>query len=110
MPLSRRAQRSARVVALGAAAPGLGPRTASRTSPPAPAPLATAPAAPDGADDAAIALRTTTNLAAAAGTIDTAAINAINAADAVGRLTIKGARPAGPERIAAAPSPAVPRP
>lgn len=119
MPLSRRAQRSARVVALGAAAPGLGPRTASRTSPPAPAPLATAPAAPDGADDAAIALRTTTNLAAAAvGTIDTAAIDAaavnttglVNAAAAVGRLTIKGARPAGPERIAAAPSPAVPCP
>ena len=91
MPLSRWAQRSARVVALGAAAPGLGPRTAPRTSPPAPAPPATVPAAPGGADDVALALR-----AAAVG--------------AVGRLTVKGARPAGPERIAADPSPAVPRP
>ena len=91
MPLSRWAQRSARVVALGAAAPGLGPRTAPRTSPPAPAPPATVPAAPGGADDVALALRA-------------------DAADAVGRLTAAGARPAGPERIAADPSPAVPRP
>ena len=96
MPLSRWAQRSARVVALGAAAPGLGPRTAPRTSPPAPAPPATVPAAPGGA--------------AAVGAIDTTAINAINPANAVGRLTAEGARPAGPERIAADPSPAVPRP
>ena len=95
MPLSRWAQRSARVVALGAAAPGLGPRTAPRTSPPA----------PGGADDVALALR-----AAAVGAIDTTAINAINPASAVGRLTAEGARPAGPERIAADPSPAVPRP
>ena len=102
MPLSRWAQRSARVVALGAAAPGLGPRTAPRISPPAPAPPATVPAAPGGADDVALALR-----ADAVGAIDTTAINAINA---VGRLTAEGARPAGPERIAADPSPAVPRP
>ena len=105
MPLSRWAQRSARVVALGAAAPGLGPRTAPRTSPPAPAPPATVPAAPGGADDVALALR-----AAAVGAIDTTASNAINPANAVGRLTAEGARPAGPERIAADPSPAVPRP
>ena len=106
MPLSRWAQRSARVVALGAAAPGLGPRTAPRTSPPAPAPLTTAPVADDGADDVALVLRT------AVGTIDAAAIDTIStdAADAVGRLTAEGARPAGPERIAADPSPAVPRP
>ena len=106
MPLSRWAQRSARVVALGAAAPGLGPRTAPRTSPPAPAPLTTAPVADDGADDVALVLRT------AVGTIDAAAIDTIStdAADAVGRLTAGGARPAGLERIAAAPSPAVPCP
>ena len=105
MPLSRWAQRSARVVALGAAAPGLGPRTAPRTSPPAPAPPATVPAAPGGADDVALALR-----AAAVGAIDTTAINAINPANAVGRLTAEGARPAAPGRIAADPSPAAPRP
>ena len=46
MPLSRWAQRSARVVALGAAALGLGPRT----RPPAPVPLAAAPAAGEGAE------------------------------------------------------------
>ena len=45
MPLSRRAQRSARVVALGAAALGLGPRTR---------PPATAPPAGEGVDDAAL--------------------------------------------------------
>ena len=50
MPLSRWAQRSARVVALGAAALGLGPRT----RPPAPVPLAAAPAAGEGADAAAL--------------------------------------------------------
>ena len=70
MPLSRWAQRSDRV-ALGAAALGLGPRTASRTSPPAPAPLTTAPVADDGADDVALVLRT------AVGTIDAAAIDTI---------------------------------
>lgn len=84
MPLSRRAQRSARVVALGAAALGLGPRTR---------PPATAPPADEGVDDAAPALRTATDLA-----------------DAVGRLTAEGARPATPGRIAADPSPAAPRP
>ena len=102
MPLSRWAQRSARVVALGAAALGLGPRT----RPPAPAPLTTAPVADDGADDVALVLRT------AVGTIDAAAIDTIStdAADAVGRLTAKGARPADPERIAADSSPAAPCP
>ena len=109
MPLSRWAQRSARVVALGAAALGLGPRAASRTSPPAPAPLATAPAALDGTD--AVALRVAdddTDIinAVTINTINTAAI----AADAVGRLTAKGARPADPERIAADSSPAAPCP
>ena len=89
MPLSRWAQRSARVVALGAAALGLGPRT----RPPAPVPLAAAPAAGEGADDAALALRTATDLA-----------------DAVGRLTAEGARPADPGRGTADPSPAAPRP
>ena len=84
MPLSRWAQRSARVVALGAAALGLGPRTR---------PPATAPPADEGADDAALALRTATDLAAV-----------------VGRLTAEGARPAAPGRIAADPSPAAPRP
>lgn len=106
MPLSRWAQRSDRV-ALGAAALGLGPRTASRTSPPAPAPLTTAPVADDGADDVALVLRT------AVGTIDDAALalrTATDLADVVGRLTAGGARPAGLERIAAAPSPAVPCP
>ena len=107
MPLSRWAQRSARVVALGAAALGLGPRT----SPPAPAPLATAPAALDGTDAVALALRVAdddTDLinAVTINTINTAAI----AADAVGRLTAKGARPANPERIAADSSPAAPCP
>ena len=108
MPLSRWAQRSARVVALGAAALGLGPRAASRTSPPAPAPLATAPAALDGTDAVALALRVAdddTDIINAV-TINTAAI----AADAVGRLTAKGARPADPERIAADSSPAAPCP
>lgn len=101
MPLSRRAQRSARVVALGAAALGLGPRT----RPPAPVPLAAAPAAGEGADDDALALRAT----AAADLINvTTAVTATT--DVVGRLTAEGARPAGPERIAADPSPAVPRP
>ena len=107
MPLSRWAQRSARVVALGAAVLGLGPRT----SPPAPAPLATAPAALDGTDAVALALRVAdddTDLinAVTINTINTAAI----AADAVGRLTAKGARPADPERIAADSSPAAPCP
>ena len=93
MPLSRWAQRSDRV-ALGAAALGLGPRTASRTSPPAPAPLTTAPVADDGADDVALVLRT------AVGTIDAAAIDTIStdAADAVGRLTAGGARPPRADR------------
>lgn len=104
MPLSRWAQRSARVVALGAAVLGLGPRT----SPPAPAPLATAPAALDGTDAVALALRVAdddTDL------INAVTINTINtAADAVGRLTAKGARPADPERIAADSSPAAPCP
>lgn len=108
MPLSRWAQRSARVVALGAAALGLGPRATSRTSPPAPAPLATAPAALDGTDAVALALRVAdddTDL------INAVTINTINtAADAVGRLTAKGARPADPERIAADSSPAAPCP
>lgn len=109
MPLSRWAQRSARVVALGAAALGLGPRAASRTSPPAP--LATAPAALDGTDAVALALRVAdddTDIinAVTIDTINTAAI----AADAVGRLTAKGARPANPERIAADSSPAAPCP
>lgn len=103
MPLSRWAQRSARVVALGAAALGLGPRAASRTSPPAPAPLATAPAALDGTNAVALALRVADD---DTDTINTAAI----AADAVGRLTAKGARPADPERIAADSSPAAPCP
>ena len=107
MPLSRWAQRSARVVALGAAVLGLGPRP----SPPAPAPLATAPAALDGTDAVALALRVAdddTDLinAVTINTINTAAI----AADAVGRLTAKGARPANPERIAADSSPAAPCP
>ena len=107
MPLSRWAQRSARVVALGAAGLGLGPRT----SPPAPAPLATAPAALDGTDAVALALRVAdddTDIinAVTINTINTAAI----AADAVGRLTAKGARPADPERIAADSSPAAPCP
>ena len=102
MPLSRWAQRSDRV-ALGAAALGLGPRT----SPPAPAPLATAPAALDGTDAVALALRVAdddTDLinAVTINTINTAAI----AADAVGRLTAKGARPADPGRGTADPSPA----
>ena len=104
MPLSRWTQRSTRVVALGAAVLGLGPRTSS----PAPAPLATAPAALDGTDDVALALRVAdddTDLINA-DTIDT--IN--TAADAVGRLTAKGARPANPERIAADSSPAAPCP
>ena len=107
MPLSRWAQRSARVVALGAAALGLGPRAASQTSPPAPAPLATAPAALDGTDAVALALRVAdddTDIinAVTINTINTAAI----AADAVGRLTAKGARPADPGRGTADPSPA----
>ena len=104
MPLSRWTQRSTRVVALGAAVLGLGPRT----SPPAPAPLTTAPAALDGTDDVALALRVAdddTDLINA-DTIDT--IN--TAADAVGRFTAKGARPANPERIAADSSPAAPCP
>lgn len=111
MPLSRRAQRSARVVALGAAALGLGPRTVSRTSPLVPAPLTTAPAADDGTDDIALALHVAdddTDLINAV-TIDT--INAATiAADAVGRLTAEGARPADPERIATDTSPAAPCP
>ena len=111
MPLSRWTQRSTRVVALGAAALGLGPRAASRTSPPAPAPLATAPAALDGTNAVALALRVAdddTDIinAVTINTINTAAI----AADAVGRLTAKGARPADPERIAADSSPAAPCP
>jgi len=104
MPLSRWAQRSTRVVALGAAVLGLGPRTSS----PAPAPLTTAPAALDGTDDVALAFRVAdddTDLINA-DTIDT--IN--TAADAVGRLTAKGAWPANPERIAADSSPAAPCP
>lgn len=111
MPLSRRAQRSTRVVALGAAALGLGPRTVSRTSPLVPAPLTTAPAADDGTDDIALALHVAdddTDL------INAVTIDTINAAtidtDAVGRLTAEGARPAAPGRIAADPSPAAPRP
>lgn len=113
MPLSRWAQRSARVVAPGAAALGLGPRTVSRTSPLVPAPLATTPAALDGAADVALVLRTAADAAttdlinAAIGTIDT---DSINAADAVGRLTAEGARPADPERIATDTSPAAPCP
>ena len=113
MPLSRWAQRSARVVALGAAALGLGPRT----RPPAPAPAATAPAADDGADDVALALRAATDLIDTADAADadatataTATAGVVNAADAVGRLTAEGARPAAPGRIAADPSPAAPRP
>ena len=78
------------------------------TSPPAPAPLATAPAALDGTDAVALALRVAdddTDL------INAVTINTINtAADAVGRLTAKGARPADPERIAADSSPAAPCP
>lgn len=111
MPLSRWAQRSARVVAPGAAALGLGPRTVSRTSPLVPAPLTTAPAADDGTDDIALALHVAdddTDLINAV-TIDT--INAATiAADAVGRLTAEGARPADPERIATDTSPAAPCP
>ena len=111
MPLSRWAQRSARIVALGAAALGLGPRTVSRTSPLVPAPLTTAPAADDGTDDIALALHVAdddTDLINAV-TIDT--INAATiAADAVGRLTAEGARPADPERIATDTSPAAPCP
>ena len=108
MPLSRWAQRSARVVALGAAALGLGPRATSRTSPPAPAPLATAPAALDGTDAVALALRVAGDGTAL---LNAVTINTINtAADAVGRLTAKGARPADPERIAADSSPAAPCP
>ncbi|WP_034470826.1 hypothetical protein [Actinomyces dentalis] len=103
MPLSRWAQRSARVVALGAAALGLGPRT----RPPAPVPLAAAPAAGEGADAAALALRATA--AAAADLINvTTAVTATT--DVVGRLTAEGARPADPGRGAADPSPAAPRP
>lgn len=99
MPLSRWAQRSARVVALGAAALGLGPRT----RPPAPVPLAAAPAAGEGADAAALALRAT----AAADLINvTTAVTATT--DVVGRLTAEGARPADPGRGAADPSPAAP--
>lgn len=92
MPLSRRAQRSARVVALGAAALGLGPRT----RPPAPVPLAAAPAAGEGADAAADLINVTTAVTATT--------------DVVGRLTAEGARPADPGRGTADPSPAAPRP
>ena len=100
MPLSRWAQWSTRVVALDAAVLGLGPRT----SPPAPAPLATAPAALDSTDDVALALRVADDTdiinAVTINTINTAAI----VADAVGRLT------ADLKRIAADSSPAAPCP
>ena len=101
MPLSRRAQRSARVVALGAAALGLGPRT----RPPAPVPLAAAPAAGEGADDDALALRAT----AAADLINvTTAVTATT--DVVGRLTAEGARPAAPGGSPRTPRPRPPPP
>ena len=100
MPLSRWAQRSARVVALGAAALGLGPRTVSRTSPLVPAPLTTAPAADDGTDDIALALHVADDDTDLINAVTINTINTINtaaiAADAVGRLTAKGARPANP--------------